>query len=130
MFTDPSPVITTQPQNYTTFLSLPASLHCTATSSYPITYSWRRVGSSDGVSSEVTGQNTDTLVIPSLLHSDEGWYQCVVAVFGEETVSQSVYLTVKGIYIEYAFVYFVYLLLYSRPACSTELSGHDGCCTE
>ncbi|XP_065915418.1 protein sidekick-1-like [Dysidea avara] len=93
----PSPVITTQPQNYTTFLSLPASLHCTATSSYPITYSWRRVGSSDGVSSEVTGQNTDTLVIPSLLHSDEGWYQCVVAVFGEETVSQSVYLTVKDL---------------------------------
>ena len=96
VITDPSPVITTQPQNYTTFLSLPASLHCNATSSYPITYSWRRVGGSDGISSEAIGKNTSTLVIPSLLSSDEGWYQCVAAVFGAETVSQSVYLTVKG----------------------------------
>ena len=96
MFTDPSPVFITQPQNYTTFVSLPASLHCNATGSYSITYSWRRVGSNDGISSEAVGQNNHTLVIPSLLRSDEGWYQCVVVVFGEETVSQSVYLTVKG----------------------------------
>jgi len=96
-FTDPSPIIVTQPQNYTTFLSLPASFHCNATSSYPITYSWRRVSSNNGISSEATGQDSGTLMLPSLSRSDEGWYQCVADVFGQETVSQPVYLAVKDL---------------------------------
>ena len=87
--------------NYSSFLSLSATFHCNGSSSFPVTYSWRRLNSSLNITDQATGHNSSTLVILRTQHSDEGWYQCVTSVFGIESFSDPAYLAVKGMLIPY-----------------------------
>ena len=75
-----------------------SNLHCNGSSSFPVTYSWRRVNSSLNITDQANGYNSSTLVILETQHSDEGWYQCVTCVFGVESFSDPAYLIVKGIF--------------------------------
>ena len=102
--TDPPADIVEHPQNYSSFLSLSATFHCNGSSSFPVTYSWRRVNSSLNITDQATGHNSSTLVILRTQHSDEGWYQCVTSVFGVESFSDPAYLVVKGMLIPYMVV--------------------------
>jgi len=85
-----APVITDQPQNITVSQGSPATFAVTATGSQPLSYQWRKNGSSIG------GATNSTYTIAAAMPADQGNYSVVVSnSFGSMT-SNNASLTVTA----------------------------------
>ena len=71
-----------------------ASFSVTATGIAPLSYQWQKDGVDLTDGGRITGANTTTLTIASVMKSDEGGYKCVVTDANAEVISGTAMLTV------------------------------------
>lgn len=85
-----APVFTVQPISQTADVSTPLTLRVTAAGDPAPTYQWRKDGAA------ITGANTPTLTLPSLISADAGSYAVVATNAAGEVTSNTAVVTVVG----------------------------------
>jgi len=88
-----APTFTSSPMPQSVQLKDTAKFTC-STTGYKVKYKW--TSGSGSFRSEVTGINTNTLVIPDVKSTDDNTYTCTISNVGGKTTSAPAKLTVTG----------------------------------
>jgi hypothetical protein len=88
------PVIVSQPRNRADYLGTPVTFSVIATSSYPMSFQWRKNGTNLFDGATVTGSFSSNLAITALSSSDAGSYSVTVSNVGGGTVSSDAMQTI------------------------------------